>query len=320
MFRIFRVGPVLALIAALSAQAGEFGVVARVNGEDIGAQRFEGYYQAFLTEKGRNAANIRDPRTYKQLRQEALDAYIDEELLWQEARRQGLAAKPEEVDAALTGLKGKFKTPEEFTLQLERGGHTEDSLRDQLKRQLSTQAWVAKHIAPTVSVSPAEIHKYYKANRARFQVPEQVRIRHILVKVEQGATAEQRAAARAQIEAILREARLPGTDFGALAKRSSQDAGAERGGDLGYIARGQTAPAFEKAAFALRDGQVSEVVETEYGLHILRREAHRQGQLAEAEVRDGVRAYLMADKTRQAVGRQIETLRRAAKIETAGNR
>jgi parvulin-like peptidyl-prolyl isomerase len=299
----------------LAAMAAEYGTVARVNGVDLGAARFDRYYQEFLVEKGRNIGSIRNPDVFRKLREEAMDAYIDDELLWQEAARRGDVATASEVDAGIDRLKAKYGSADEFTRMLERGGHTEESIRELLHRQISSQKYVELRLVPKIKVSDQEIHKYYRANRARFDVPEQVRVRHILILLPQDASSDQTTEARSLIARVLTEARKPGADFAALARQFSQDGSAAQGGDIGFIGRGQTVPAFEQAAFAMRDGQVSDVVQTEFGLHVLRREAFRQGILAEADVRESIKRALGAEKRRLAIRRHLDELKRKAKIE-----
>ena len=126
----------------------------------------------------------------------------------------------------------------------------------------------------TAKVEPteAEITTYYDANLSQFQKPEEAHARHILFKVAPDASDADKAAARKQAEDVLAKAK-GGGDFAALAKQFSQDSTAENGGDLGSFGRGVMTPPFEQAAFALEPGQVSEIVETQFGFHIIKLEA-----------------------------------------------
>ena len=110
----------------------------------------------------------------------------------------------------------------------------------------------------------------YRANAEKFVTPEQVRVRHILIDARS-------CEAEKQIAQLLEQARAPGADFVALAQQHSQDPGsARRGGDLGFFERGKMAPEFDKAAFSLtRPGEVSDVVRTQFGYHIIRLEERR---------------------------------------------
>lgn len=146
----------------------------------------------------------------------------------------------------------------------------------------------------------------YRANADSFLVPEKVRVRHILID-ERSCDAGKRIA---QLRDL---ARAPGADFGALAREHSQDPGsAKRGGDLGFIEPGRTAAAFEKAAFALaKPGDVSEVVRTEFGLHIIRLE---ERQPASRQPFEKVRAAMVQDL----INREIRNRRRQATEPISG--
>jgi peptidyl-prolyl cis-trans isomerase D len=141
-----------------------------------------------------------------------------------------------------------------------------------------------------VQPTDGEVAEYYELRKEeRFTDPEQVRARHILVKVAADADAKTKAAGRKKAEGLLAKARAGG-DFAALAKKSSDDAAsAKSGGDLGLFPRGRMAPAFESAAFALEPGQLSEVVETPFGFHVIKVEEHRPAGVAPLDtVRDKV--------------------------------
>jgi peptidyl-prolyl cis-trans isomerase D len=135
----------------------------------------------------------------------------------------------------------------------------------------------ATDFLPQVEVKEGEIAEYYELHKEeQFSEPEQVRARHILVKVAADASPETKAAARKKAEELLDKVKAGG-DFAALAKKNSDDPGsAAQGGDLGSFPRGRMAPAFEAAAFALEPGGVSDVVETPFGFHIIKVEEHRQ--------------------------------------------
>lgn len=151
--------------------------------------------------------------------------------------------------------------------------------------------------AAQVTPSDADVRAYYDAHTEDYHRPEEVRARHILFKLAPDASNADRATARTQAEAVLAEAK-GGADFADLAKRHSQDASASNGGDLGQFGHGVMAPAFETAAFALQPGQISDIVETPFGLHIIKLEE----KLPEhTESLDAVRASIVeAIKTQQA--------------------
>jgi peptidyl-prolyl cis-trans isomerase C len=126
-------------------------------------------------------------------------------------------------------------------------------------------------------VKPADVSAFYEKNPERFQQPEAVHASHVLITVPQGADAATKAAARAKAEDVLKQARA-GADFAKLARTYSNDASAPRGGDLGFFPKGQMAPTFEAAAFALAPNQISDVVETPFGFHVIKMLEKRTAQ------------------------------------------
>lgn len=306
----FRCWVVLLLVVAEAARADTFGLVARVDGQEITAKRFEHYFEDFLSDRGRNIASIRNPDALRKLRSEALNALIDEELLWQEAARKGMSASPQEIDAAFERMRSSFRTPDAFARRLERAGFDEAGYRDYLGQQLAVKRLVEERIQAGITVSDAEARRYYRNNPARFAIPEQLRLRHIAI-----ATGQDPEGARSRCARLLMQARLPKADFAALAKSHSEDASAANGGDLGYVATGQLPPVLQQAVAGLKPGQVSDVVDSEFGCHILKLEKRRSGRLPEAEARDTARSYVKAEKSRQALQKHLESLRRRARVE-----
>ena len=167
--------------------------------------------------------------------------------------------------------------------------------------------------AELAAPSPAQIEEYYEAHLDdEFTKPEQVKARHILIRAGADASDEERAAARAEAEA-LRDRTREGEDFAALAKDHSDDSGTSaRGGDLGWFGRGSMVPPFEEAAFGLEPGSVSDVVETPFGYHVIQVEEHDAGgpqQLAEA--RDAIVATLSKQRGLEIARREADQMLRA---------
>lgn len=134
-------------------------------------------------------------------------------------------------------------------------------------------------VEKTLSVSEEELRKYYEQNEARYGTPEERRARHILINAPASATADDRAKAKARAEALLEQVRKSPATFAEVATKNSQDTGsAAQGGDLDYFGRGMMVKPFEEAAYALKPGDISGLVETEYGYHIIQLEAVRGGE------------------------------------------
>lgn len=145
-------------------------------------------------------------------------------------------------------------------------------------------------------VTGADIQRYYNEHQKQFQVPEEVRVRHILIKVPPKADAKTIAAAQAKAEDVLKQLKA-GAKFSELAKKYSDDPGSkEQGGELGFIQHGATVPEFDKTAFSLKPGQVSGIIRTQFGFHILQVE---EKQPAHEKPVDEVHNLIQADLTQQ---------------------
>ncbi len=159
-------------------------------------------------------------------------------------------------------------------------------------------------------VSDADIQRYYNQHQQQFMVPEEVRVRHILIAVPQKADAKTVAAAQAKADGILKQLKN-GANFADLAKKYSDDPGSKaQGGELGFIQHGATVPAFDQTAFSLQPGQLSGVIRTQFGFHILQVE---QKQAAHVKTVDEVHDLIMANLMQQAQATAAQTY--AAKLE-----
>ena len=160
-------------------------------------------------------------------------------------------------------------------------------------------------------ISGADVQQYYNEHHQQFQVPEEVRVRHILIKVPTNANAQTVAAAKAKAEDILKQLKAGG-NFDELAKKNSDDPGSKaQGGELGFIQHGATVPAFDQAAFSLQPGQLSSVIRTQFGFHILQVEEKQPAHLKPV---DEVHDLILANLTQQAQAKAAQDY--AAKLQT----
>ena len=153
--------------------------------------------------------------------------------------------------------------------------------RPQIKKQLAyvaddflSREYLAKVVMQDVTISEADLKEYYTQNKERLGVPEQVRARHILFKVDPASSEAEKNKTQARAEAVLKRVKA-GEDFARLAAAHSDDAGSKaKGGDLGYFSPGKMVPDFEALAFYTNPGEISDIVETKYGYHIIKVEDH----------------------------------------------
>jgi len=170
--------------------------------------------------------------------------------------------------------------------------------------------------AGKVEVTQEDAKKYYDENSQRFETPEQIRASHILIQPElTGADPnEAKAKARVKTEDLLKQLK-EGADFAELAKANSSCPSAPKGGDLGFFPRGQAPAEFDNAAFALEVGQMTDVVETEYGFHIIKVTDHKDsGTTSFDEAKDDIIEQLTQQKQLEFAGAYIDSLKADAKI------
>ncbi|MGI9043106.1 MAG: peptidylprolyl isomerase [Gemmatimonadaceae bacterium] len=214
------------------------------------------------------------------LASEALNLLVDEEILVQKARLLAIEVTPDEVnrsvDEQATRVRGQFETDEAYRAELRNAGFgTPDEYRRTLyeqfyRRALQQRAFEQlRKTAVGRNVSDAEIQEAFEENRGQLQAaPATVTFRQVVVAPK--PTAEAKARAKAKADSLLVEINAGG-DFELVARRESMDPGSKpQGGDLGWNRRGAMVPEFERMMFALRPGQVSPVVETAFGYHIIR--------------------------------------------------
>lgn len=287
---------------------------ARVNGEEISEFRLERYFAEFLEDQGRAVASIRSPKAYKQLRQKALDALIDKELLWQEALKRGVVISDEVVQNQIDQTRQAIGGAEVFARRLADAGFDEAGFTEYTRRELAAQQ-VFADLVQVAAPDEQQVRAFFEEHRAEMSRPEQIQARHILIKVPQGADAATVEAARLRLEEM-RVKVTQGEDFASVARTGSEDATATVGGDLGYFPRGRMMPAFDAAAFALAPGEVSAPVRTPLGWHLIYLQNHQEAaDVSEVQGLEMVRAYLARQQNAQARLQVLATLRSSNRIE-----
>ena len=306
----------LALATTAWAQGFIPGNAVRVNGVEISNERFNAFYQEYRRPYGINVAGRGDHlQRLTQLRKEAMDEMIEQELVRQAAEAKGIEVTGAEIDAALGEISEPFDKPDEFNRRIQSEGFTPDSYRQHVERMLAAKKYLDDIRMSAATVSDEELETYYRDNELRLTLPEQVRVRHILLTWKPLGKQDDRAAIREQMVPILEKARA-GEDFAALARDYSDDsATAGNGGDTGLFQRGQMVPAFEAVAFALQPGEISDPVETPFGVHILRLEEHKEARLLPLEeIREQLRDHIREEKMEAAVEQETERLRQEGEV------
>ena len=310
-----RIISIIALtIIAGSAFAQLIGPAVSINGVPISREKVQAQVNHLVNQRGMSSGGITQPSMYKQFQTEVAEQLIVQELLWQEAQRRGFIAEDALVDARLQEMKSGFDREQDFLFRIEEGGFTEESYRDDIKQQVSVRKMVSEGMTEETAVTDEDVEDFYNNNLEQMGTPTEVRARHILISPDSTSLADHQAA-KAEADSILVEFR-EGADFVELATNRSQGPSAAKGGDLGYFGPGAMVPPFEKAAFAMQPGEVSEVVQTQFGYHVIRLEDRRGGETVPlAEAADRIRSYLAQQALENAIGDLVARLRDEGEVE-----
>lgn len=335
---------VVLLCVSLGSAAVMDRTLATVNGQAILLSEFQKNADPILEQfKKASPPTDQTPERIADLKKRVLDQMIDDRLLVQEAKKKNIHVSQLEVDDGVKKVHSRFATEAEFNEELQKEGMTYDEFRAHIQDQLSTiklidQEVKAKTPAPgdadikelfdTIdaiindkpipgSHTPSEIDELKSLARAvQHRFGERVRARHILIRVAPGAPQEDRDKALAKAKDVLKQLKN-GADFTELAKKYSDDPGSkDRGGDLGYFSHGDMVPAFETAAFALDVGQTSDVVQTDYGYHIIRVEEKKAASKVNYDdVKDDLKEYLFQQRGAKRFEEYIKDLRSKSEIK-----
>ena len=256
-----------------------------------------------------------DDAAVEKLEKYALDNLIGQELLFEECRRAGIQVEKSDVDTQISRFKQQFPTEDAFRKALSEKSLTVAILKSQIEKGLAIRKFVQEGVVNQIKIGKTEPQDFYDANPTLFLQPEMVRASHILVKMESGSDKSQRAEADRKITDIQKQIK-EGKDFAEVARRFSEGPSRTQGGDLGFFRRGQMVPPFEKVAFALSPGTVSEKVVTRFGYHIIKvTDKKPAGTVSFAEERDKIIRHLKQIKTNQKIKLYVEELKGRADIQ-----
>lgn len=251
-------------------------ILAEVNGEKITLNDFEEEISGV-------------PASYRSIistnKRKFLDDIILQELLYQEAIKKGLEKDKDVIK------------------NLER-----------IKKKVLAQKLLEKEVIETTKISEDEVNKYYEEHKQDYKIPEQVNAAHILIKVKEGANEQEEKATFEKAEGLLKKIK-EGADFSQLAKENSECPSSSKGGELGYFSKGQMIPEFEEVVFSLKVGEISGIVKTKFGYHIIKsldKKESRQKELS--EVKDEIEQELIKKKQKSNFENYTNDLKSKAKI------
>ncbi len=292
--------------------------VASVNGVAISRAQFDnalGYQQEIASMRGITISDSQLPL----LKYQVLENLIDQELLYQESQKAGIKIDDTEVNETFEAQKKKaqFDTDAEFEEALKKSGKTLASYREEIKRGLAIDHFIKTKFTDNTTVSDSEAKNYYDSNPTYFEQPAQVRVSHIMIKVPSDADQAQKDEAKTKIEKVMKRLKA-GEDFAAVAKDASEDENTKNdGGDLGYLTKGQVTKSFEDAAFALKKDQISDIVETGAGYHIIKLTDKKDAKtISFDEAKNDIVSSLKTNKVNNSVASYIKVLKTEYTIVT----
>ncbi|MGA6924289.1 MAG: peptidylprolyl isomerase [Desulfosarcina sp.] len=322
---VCKFNPAVALVAAMmvmllfvprigAAETAPADPIARVDDTNLLRQDLDREMKLVslkLARQGRpvNAAQL------KQYEGDIRETLINRTLLLQKSQGVGIAVSDSLVTDALGEFKAAFPDEGAYAKVLTEMGFTEAELKNQIRDGLTIKGLLDKEVIQKVSVSDQEVRSYYDEHPDQFRQPEQVKASHILIQLPQNADAAKKAEALATIQAL--KARIDnGENFAVLAQEYSQCPSKEKGGDLGLFGREQMVAPFSEAAFALEPGQTSDVVQTQFGYHLIRvTERQTEQTLAFNDVKESISGHLRQEQEKKRIDAYLEKLKEQTDIE-----
>ncbi len=245
-----------------------------------------------------------------------LDALVNERLVHADSQARGIGPPAAEIDQRVQAVIEAYGGEQEFEKALQAQELDRQYVRRQVTQTLSFDKVLETEIKPAIQIGDEAIQSYYDRSQEQMKAPATYKVRHIMKQVPETAGFEARDAARSQLEA-LRQQVVAGADLAALAREHSDDPRTrEQGGELPWLALTGQSGGFDPAVAALEVGELSGVVETPVGLHLIRLEDRKPERIRPLdEVRQEIANRLAALEAREEVQRRAERLRGAAKVE-----
>jgi peptidyl-prolyl cis-trans isomerase C len=252
------------------------------------------------------------------IREQAINNLINRQLLDDAVKKEGIKVDSDEIDQRLSELETAAGGPEAFESRLSMMGVTRDGIRQEIELGIAIEKLMESRSTGDAEPTEAEIRAFYDENPQQFERPEQIQASHILFMVAEDATEADRAARRKEAEDVLAQLE-GGADFAAMATEHSDCPSSSKGGDLGFFGRGSMVPPFEQAAFALAPGEMSGIVETRFGYHIIKVTDKASAETIPYEdAKANIKQFLGGQGKQQAMATVIEELRADADIEYPG--
>lgn len=255
----------------------------------------------------------------KEYQAKSLDSLVEQELFFQAALESGVKPDKKQMEKEIKAVQGNYESKKDYQKALQMSGITEQELARFLERGRYAAQFRKREVEDKVKVADEMVKAHYDQNRSSYLKPREFKASHILVKVPPPATTEEKAKLKAKAEATLKKLR-EGADFAGVAYTDSDDETAMVGGRMRPFHEGQTERPFEEALKKLKVGEISDLVETIYGFHIIRLdEAKEPRQVAFEEIKDKIRKNMEEKELKRLLDELLSRIRSKAKIEYPAN-
>ena len=314
--------PTAAKPAAVEPQTDK--TIVTVDGKIVGEQELGKRVAQAMRSLGNRMASL--PPQYaaqmqKQVRQQVLENLVAEKLLDEQVTAAKIQITDADVEAEIN-KSGDQQTPPitvaDFKARVEAQGGNFEEVKNEFRKGMGYRKLMEAQLADKVKVSDEDVKKYYDEHPKEFEVQEQVRASHILVSTQpkdpNTDPNQLKVTAKAKAETLLKQVK-DGGDFAAIAKESSDCPSKTKGGDLGFFSRGMMVKPFEDAAFAMKVGETSDIVETKFGYHIIKVTEHKDASVTSFDdAKAGISEKLTGEKRTAATKQYIQSLKDKAKI------
>jgi peptidyl-prolyl cis-trans isomerase C len=295
--------------------AGPGAIVAKVNGKSVTMQDIQRQEEMLMQQLESYADSTQIAAMRPNIRKQSVEYAINRILLEDAIKKLDIKSDVKKIDEQMDYYRKNFVSDEAYQADLAKRGLTVDQLRREIEVGMRAEELFNRRTASLKPPGEKDIQAFYDNNKERFMQPERVRASHILITVNKDDTDAVRAQKRAEAKRILGDLKK-GADFADEARKYSNCPSKDRGGDLGYFERGSMVPEFETVAFALKVGQLSDVVETKFGYHIIKVAEHQQPkEIPFDQSKQNIEQYLTNQRKQQTISGYLDSLRSVSKIQ-----
>jgi len=311
--------------AEAPAETAADSVAVTINSVDITESQIEAQVKPQLERMSAQLPPVFVEQYKKQLRQKVLERIIVEQLLDEKVKAAGIVVAADDVNNLILEMAAAEKlSMEDFKALIEATGRSFEQWKQQwmqqmqIEKRLGYQKLLQAQFADKINITEDDAKKYYSENKKQFETPELLRASQILIKPDtkdpNADPNEVKARAKAKTKNLLKQIK-DGADFAELAQANSSHPSAKRGGDLNFFSRGRIPPAFEKAAFGLKVGEVSDIIETQTGYHIIKVTDHKDPNVITFEqAKDDILKLLTQTREGELAKEYINVLKAKANI------